>query len=72
MVFTRAKKYLEEVLKILGFSNPRIVDLEPFSEIALKLRPSAESRSKSVYDVRAALDSYGAGPNCPTYLPSSS
>jgi len=48
-------KYAERILKVLGFKNPKIVNLSPFSEARLH-----KGASYMVYDLRAALRAYGS------------
>jgi len=48
-------KYAERVMKALGFRNPKIVNLSPFSQMRLGIGGSYQ-----VYDLRKALKAYGS------------
>jgi hypothetical protein len=46
-------RYAESIFKVLGFKNPKIVNISPFSEARLR-----KGASYMVYDLRAALRAY--------------
>lgn len=48
-------RYAERILKSIGFKNPKIVNLSPFSQARLGI-----GSSYMVYDLRRALKAYGS------------
>lgn len=52
--------YTDKILSKLGFRNPKMVNLKPFSERAQRLRVREQDGSPHVYDLWAALAKYGA------------
>lgn len=48
-------KYAERILKVLGFKNPKLVNLSPFSVASLQ-----GDGSYQIYDLRKALKAYGS------------
>lgn len=50
--------YAERILKVLGFRNPKVVNLAPYCERSLGLKTSEQGGSIQVYDLPAALKAY--------------
>jgi hypothetical protein len=52
--------YAERIFKVLGFKNPKVVNLAPYSESALNQRAKQHGGSLHVYDLLAAKRAHSA------------
>jgi hypothetical protein len=51
-------KYAERIMKVLGFRNPKMVNLSPYCERSLGIKSGTQGGAIQVYDLRAALVAY--------------